>query len=241
VTPDGRWVYFSRCRPDPLGGCGVFAARLSGPKLHLHAVVPFGPPHTDVFSVLFAISPNGKRLAWTQGNLHGVAQQVWVSRVDGSHRHPVSRPAAEMGVTSWLGNHRLVVDGPNAHPGARLFLLGASGGKPSLLVPTRFPHANFFGVASPSRTQIVFLSDDRIPDLAGNDIDVIGADGLGRHVLDLGTQTLGMVTWGTAPLLPAARTTPAGERTPALSDRQRRTAAQRIPASLRDRIGTLIR
>ena len=109
----------------------------------------------------------------------------------------------------------------------------ANGGRLRLLSAGPFPHADFFGDASPSGAQVTFLGDEDFPDLAGNHLYIVNTDGSGRHQVDVGTDTVGPAVWGTAPLLPAAASTPPGQRASSLSAHQIRRLEARIPAYLR--------
>lgn len=229
ITPDGRWVLFDRCRPDALGDCAIYAATMGGK--HLHPVVPYGSPRKDTFTSFFAISPNGRRLAFTRGGLHGIAQQVWVSRINGSHAHPVSKPAREFAVTDWMPDGlRLLVTGPNFHFGAALYVMPAAGGAATLLTKAPFPHQDFWGAVSPSGLHVAYLGDDDIPDLNGNHFFLVDTSGANRHRLDVGTDTVGEISWGIAPLLPASAATRPERRTPPLTSRAPGWLDPRAPA-----------
>ncbi len=226
VTPDGRWVLFTRCRPDPPGGCAIYAAHWHG-KLRLHAVVPYGSRHKDISATWPVVSPNGRRLAFTRGGVRGITQQVWVSRIDGSHAHAVSKPAQEFAATSWLGGRHLVVSGPNAHVGSRLYTLPVSGGSPALLAKTHYPNSDFFGDASPSGEHIAYLGDQDFPDTNGNHLYVVDSAGANHHKVDVGLDTVAAPRWGTAAVLPASAGTPRADLARPLSARERRAVDAR--------------
>jgi hypothetical protein len=231
VTPDARWVYFDRCRPDPPGGCGIFRARTTGPP-RVRTVVDYPPPRKDFGVGFFALSPSGTRLAFTRVGFRGIINQVWVGRSDGSRAHPVTRPAQELTVTDWAPQGRLVVNAPNAHPMNSVYLMRPDGGGLSLVARPPAPHSDFFGAAGPSGSRVAFVSDVDFPDISGTHVYTAGADGSGLSLMDTGLDTVGAPAWGTAPLQPATRATPRTARAPDLSPSQRRALAARLPSYL---------
>jgi hypothetical protein len=235
MTPNGRLVLFDRCRPDPPGGCGLFSAHLHG-KPRIRAIVGYAPKGKEWFTGLFAISPGGTKVAVTRGGFRGITQQVWVAGIDGSHLHPVSAPPREFAVSDWTPDGHLVVNGPNAHLGSRLYVMPATGGQPSLIASGPFPHANFFGDASPSGDRVAFLGDEDFPDLSGNHLYLVNPNGTGRIEVDTGVDFVGAPSWGTAPLQ-SARATGRAVRSPAMTQHQRRALEARIPAYLRGLLG----
>lgn len=232
VTPNGREVIFLRCRPDPPGGCGLFAVRRDGTDRHV--VVPFGSPRKDAGPGLFGISPDGRHLAYGEFGLRGITEQVWVSRIDGSHAHPIGKPADEFTSLSWTRDGRqLVVNGPNNHLNNGLYLLPVRGGRPTLIYKPPFPFNAAYGVVSPSGTRVAYISDQDFPDLSGRHLYEIGLHGANRRRVDVGTDVVGVPAWGTAPLLPASASTPLSERAPSLTPRVRHHLMSLVPAYLR--------
>jgi hypothetical protein len=236
VSPNARWLYFDRCRPDPPGGCGVFRARTTG-KPRLQVVVPYPPLGKDFGVGFFAISASGKRLAFTRFNYRGIINQVWVGRADGSHARAVTKPAAELTVTSWTSRGWLVVNGPNAHPFNSVYLMRPDGGSRTLVAGPPLPHSDYFGAAAPSGTRLAFVSDVDFPDLSGTHVYAVDTDGSDLSLVDTGLDTVGAPVWGTAPLLPEARATSRSHRSPALTQHQRRALEVRVPAYLRGVLG----
>ena len=236
VSPNSRWLYFDRCRPDPPGGCGLFRARTTG-RPRLQVVVPYPPLRKDFGVGFFAISPNGKRLAFTRFNYRGIINQVWVGRADGSHARAVTRPAAELTVTSWTSRGRLVVNGPNAHPFNSVYLMRPDGGSRTLVVRPPHPHSDYFGAAGPSGMRVAFVSDVDFPDLSGTHVYTVDTDGSDLSLVDTGLDTVGAPAWGAAPLLPEARATARAARSPAMTPHQQRALEARVPAYLRGLLG----
>jgi Tol biopolymer transport system component len=229
VTPDGSRVVFNLCRPDPPGGCALVSQRMDGTDRQ--KVLPFHSPRRGGLGDPgnFALSPDSRHVAYTLIGRRGIAEQIWVSRLDGSHARPVSRTADELTSLSWLDDRTLIVNGPNFHLGDGISLLSLRTGTLTSLFRPRFPHGAYVGQASPSGRQIVFLSDRDFPDLSGNHAYIMNADGTQRHRVNLGLDNIGVVFWGTAPLLPASAATPRSQLATPLPMGERHRIESRIP------------
>ena len=231
VTPDGHRVLFTRCRPDPPGGCAVAEVRMNG--THLHQVVPF-QNGVDVTSAQAVPSPDGRHLAYNEYSRNGIGVQVWVGRLDGSHAHPVTRPAREDAAWSWLPDGKTLLATDNwLHLGEGIDRIPAAGGAPVNLAQPPFWHQDYFPAASPSGHRMAFVSDVDFPTPNGAHLYVATIQGGGVHRLDVGADVVQAPTWGTAPLLPAASGTPSSRLAHPASPSQRRLAWSRIPGGVR--------
>src|SRR5262245_17625870 len=79
-TPDGTRILFTRCRPDPPGGCAIYSMRTNGSGVH--GVTAFDSDRADFYP---DVSPDGGRLAVVRFGQGGILAQVWVARIDGSN------------------------------------------------------------------------------------------------------------------------------------------------------------
>ena len=232
VSPDGRSVFFVRCRPDPPGGCAIAAARMDGTRLH--QVTDFSPPWVDASEFFFAISPDGSRLAYGEEGLGGIADQVYVSDIDGRHARAVSRPELEAMPSDWTSDGRSVlVTSAWRHVGSEIFAVPAHGGTPGLVVDTTYPRSVFFPDQSPSGESLTFLGEGDTP-RADHYLFVAAADGSGQQLIDIGSDQPNYPQWGTAPLLPATAATPLAERAPVVPRREIRQVRSLLPSGLRD-------
>jgi Tol biopolymer transport system component len=196
-TPDGAGIVYTRCRPDPPGGCALAFVRTNGTGKKM--LTAFGHDPADFFP---DVSPNGRRVAFTRFGAHGIIAQVWVMRIDGTHAHPVTRPGLEAATPTWTrdGNH-LLVTSLWVHLQENVYRLRADGSHLERLTHSRFPHNAFFPSSSPSGSRIAYADDRAYPDLEGADLMVMKADGSNRHAILSGMGALADPDWGTAPLV----------------------------------------
>jgi TolB protein len=231
VAPDGRSVYFVRCRPDPPGGCAIAAARMDGTRRH--QVTAFSPHRVDASESFFAISPDGSRLAYGEEGLGGIADQVYVSDTHGRHARPVSEPALEAMPNDWTADGRSVlVTSAWRHVGSEILAVPAHGNASALVVGTTYPRSVFFPDQSPSGRSMTFLTDGDLTRLQGL-LFVSASDGSGQQQIDIGSNQANYPQWGTAPLLPASAATPTALRAPLLRHQELRHLRALVPSGLR--------
>ena len=204
-APDGRHVVFARCQPDPPGGCAIYSVRVDG--THRQPITRY---HTGVRQAVDFwpdVSPDGTHLAFTRFDYKGITAQVWVARIDGSHAHPVTPVRLEAAIPDWAPDgRRLLVTSDIAHLGDSIYVVNVFGpGLRKLTHPT-FPHNDVFARYSPTGRRIVFASDRGFPQLEGLRVYTMNPDGSARRVVPLGSPTVGLPDWGSAPLLPASGT-----------------------------------
>ena len=232
VSPDGRSVFFVRCRPDPPGGCAIAAARIDGTGRHM--VTDYSPQRVDASEFFFAISPDGSRLAYGEEGLGGIADQVYVSDIHGRHARPVSEPALEAMPSDWTADGRSVlVTSAWRHVGSEIFAVPADGSTPTRVVGSTYPQSVFFPDQSPSGQSLTFVTDGELTRLQGL-LVVAAADGSGQQIIDIGSNQANYPQWGTAPLLPASAATPVAERAPVLPRREIRQLRSLLPSGLGD-------
>lgn len=222
MTPDGSRVIFTRCRPDPPGGCALFSVRADGSARHL--VTRFGSDSNDDFA---DVSPNGRRLAFTRFGEGGELARIWVAHLDGSRPHPVTTARLEAGSPRWTPDgHHLIVNSAFLHLGESLFRVAGRRSHGIRLTAHRFPRNDVFGEPSPSGSRIVFGSDRAAADLFRTDLFVMRADGTHEHPITHDSFLIDP-DWGTAPLLPASRATARASLAPPL-DRSDRATLDRV-------------
>ena len=206
-TPDGTGIVYTRCRPDPPGGCALAFVRTDGTGKK--QLTQFSHDPADFYA---DVSPNGRRVAFARFGAHGIIAQIWVMRIDGSNAHPVTKPALEAASPRWTpdGNHLLVTSLFN-HLGENIYRMRADGTQLEQLTHVRYPHNAFFAAPSPSGSRIVYDDDRAYPAIDGGDVFVMRADGSGRHRIVTGPP-IGDPDWGTAPLIKGSsdRGLPAG-------------------------------
>jgi TolB protein len=215
-TPDGRHVVYTRCRPDPPGGCAIYTVRADG--THRRALTAYG----DRADFHPEVSPNGRRVAFTRFDYRGIQAQVWVMHLDGTHAHPVTRPRLEAGAPSWTFDGRfLVVTSLIDHVGENVYRIRADGARVTKLTHLAYPHNAEQATVSPSGDRILFSDDRNFPGIIGAELFVMRQDGSDQHAITHGGRLLAPA-WGTAPPLPAAAA--AGQqraaRAPSLTRRQ---------------------
>jgi Tol biopolymer transport system component len=217
-TPDGRRIVFTRCRPDPPGGCAISSVRIDGTDLQ--AVTHFRRG-TRAGADLFAqVSPDGRQVAFTRLGWKGIRSQVWVARVDGTHAHPVTPPALGAADGHWSPNGtRLYVHaGPPGPYGYALFKVTVSGSRVTRLTPTTWPTGAFYPAPSPTGDRVAFSSTRTFPDGCCARLFVMRRDGSHQHLI-YGGGDAEDADWGTAPLQRGSAAE--GDRTSAVTGSQR--------------------
>ena len=202
-TPDGQRIIFTRCRPDPPGGCALFSIRTNGQDRH--AVTAYDNP--DKADFLADVSPDGARVAFARFNDHGILSQVWVARIDGSHAHAVTTPALEAASPEWTKDgHHLLVTSNWQHVGENVYRVRDDGSQLTKLTARKFPHNAEMAAPSPSGAKIVYSDDQAFPGIIGAELFVMNPDGSGKHAITSGGRLLD-ADWGTAPLIKSSSAT----------------------------------
>ena len=200
-TPDGRHIVFTRCLTFG-EHCSIWIMRSDG--THRHLLIPFVKQPNETSSLDPKVSPDGRRLAFTRPGFHGIASQVWVARIDGTHARPVTAPRLEAFASAWSpdGSHIAFTSNSNRWQGS-IYVMRADGTGLTRLATVKWPNSNFEPAYSPGGGQIAFSSDRRYPDLCCADLFVMRADGSGQHMVATGLQGVVQAAWGSAPPVPA--------------------------------------
>lgn len=199
-TPDGTHLVYVRCPPD--FHCAVFLIGRDGKGRH--QITPFATT-SDQFDYSPVVSPNGRFVAFTRYFDGPYITRTWVSGIDGSNPHPVTRPALEASAGDWTadGNELLVTSVPlRANDG--LYLVNVNSGAVRVVSQPAWPHGDLVGHFSPTQRHIVFASDRAYPGVDGQDLWVMDANG--THKRKLPTPGLSLIinsSWGSAPLQPS--------------------------------------
>ena len=198
-TPDGQHIIFTRCRPDPPGGCALYSVRTNGQDKH--AVTPYDAGDRADFYP--DVAPDG-RIAFVRLGAKGILAQVWVARADGSHARAITTPQLEAGAPTWTRDgHHLLVTSAFAHFGENIYRVRDDGQELTKLTAAPFPHNALSASMSPSGSRIVYSDDQAYPQVIGADLVVMNPDGSGKHAIATQTRLLDP-DWGTAPLAKAS-------------------------------------
>jgi Tol biopolymer transport system component len=216
---NGRRILYTRCRPDPPGGCAIYSIRADGtgrrPLTHYRERIREGE---DFFP---AVSPNGRSIAFTRFDTGGVLAQVWVMRSDGARAHSITPVRLEAGQPRWTadGRHLLIVNNA-AHLGDSVYRVRPDGSRLHLLTTPRWPNNDLFPAPSSRGDRIAFASDRTHRDLCCVELYVMRSNGGGEHMVKTGQHGVVFPDWGSAPLLPASAATPDADLAPPLTGRQ---------------------
>ena len=191
-TPDGRAIVFSRCLPGN-GVCAIWKMNADGThKRALARYVPGGIHERVDFGA--AVSPNGKRIAFTRFFANGIAAQIYLMNANGSHPYPITAPRLEAAAPAWSPNGRWIAfNTNNVRNGARIFAIRPDGKDLTPLTPNRFPHNDYAPSYSPDGKQIAFSSDRLHPDGCCLDLFVMRANGTGEHKINLALHNAGIL------------------------------------------------
>jgi Tol biopolymer transport system component len=190
----------------------------------------------DASELYFAISPDGSRLAYGEEGLGGIADQVYVSDIDGRHARPVSDPELEAMPSDWTADGRSVlVTTAWRHVGSEIFAVSSRTGTARRVVGTTYPQSMFFPDQSPSGRSMTFVTDGELTRQQSL-LYVASSDGSGPQLIDIGSNQANYPQWGTAALLPASAATPDAERAPALTP----SRLQQLRDGLPDGLGGLL-
>jgi Tol biopolymer transport system component len=200
-APDGRHIVFIRCSPGD-GLCAIWLMRSDGTRRRL--VVPFIQAPNETNNLYPAVSPDGRRIAFTRFGFDGIIAQVWVASISGRHAHPLTTPRLEALAPNWSpdGSH-ITFTSNSDRPQSSIYVMRANGTSVTRLATSKWPTNNFGSAYSPGGGQIAFSSDRRHPDLCCEELFAMRADGTRQHLVDTGIQGVVDVAWGSAPLVPA--------------------------------------
>jgi Tol biopolymer transport system component len=200
-SPDGRHIVFPRCSPND-GLCAIWIMRSDGTRRRL--VIPFIEAPSETNNFYPAVSPDGRRIAFTRFGFDGIIAQVWVARISGRHARPLTAPRLEALTPNWSpdGSH-ITFTSNSDRPQSSIYVMRANGTRVTRLATSKWPTNNFGSAYSPGGGRIAFSSDRRHPDLCCEDLFVMRADGVHQHLVDTGIQGILDVAWGSAPLVTA--------------------------------------
>ncbi len=199
-TPDGQRVVYSRCQPDPPGGCAVYSVRTDGTDRQ--AITRFGQGDRATFEYWTRVSPDGEWVAFNRFGWKGISVQIWLVRMDGTDAHPATRARLVASNTTWAPDSRAIYfqAGRPSGLGLHIFQSPVSGSRATQITSTDFPNGDFLASVSPSGEQVAFISDRTHPDLCCQDLYAMNADGSDQRMITTGLSLVGAVDWGSAPL-----------------------------------------
>jgi Tol biopolymer transport system component len=215
-APGGRRLVFTRCRPDPPGGCALFSIRTDG--THRHPLTPFHLGDVDFGA---SVSPDGRRITFARFNANGITSQIYVMHSDGSGTYALTAPVLEGFAPEWSPDgRRITFSSDSSRLGSNVYSVNADGSRLRHLTSSTFPNNDVQSAYAPQGNRIVFDSDRRYSDFCCSDLFVMRTNGNGETFIDTGLTGVENPAWGTAPLVDArsgAATsvgfTPAGSRT----------------------------
>ena len=201
-TPNGRKVVFTRCHPEPDDACAIWIVRSNGK--HKHALTPFVHGTRDIHNDFNAqVSPNGRLIAFSRFGGGGIAGQILLMRLDGSHVHPITPPKYEAFQPDWSPNgKRIAFSSLVARTGSSVYTMRSTGGDIHRLTKDHFPKNDAQPAYSPNGEKVVFISDRKYDDGCCVDLFTIGVDGGTDHRIP--TKPGGGIldpAWGTAPII----------------------------------------
>jgi Tol biopolymer transport system component len=210
-TPGGGRLVFSRCSHV----CAIYSVRVDG--THLRALTR--PNESlDVSDFWPAVSPDGRRIAFTRFNAGGIQAQVYVMGADGSGAHPITPPVLLAFAPDWTpdGRHVLVAS-DCCRLGSAIYRVRPDGSNLKRLTNPAFPHNDILPSSSPQGDRVVFTSDRPYPDLCCRQLFIVRADGSGLHRVPTGLVGVTDADWGPAPpeTATATSTPTAGQVAPA--------------------------
>ena len=232
-TPDGSRLLFTRCRPDPPGGCALFSVRTDGSDRH--AITSFRLD--DVVDFGSSVAPRSGKIAFARFNANGITSQVYVMRGDGSGVHALTAPALEGFAPDWSPDgRRITFSSDCCRLGSNVYSMNADGTGLRHLTHSDFPNNDLASVFSPRGDRIAFISDRRYDDFCCADLFVMRTDGTTEAFIDTGLTGVENPAWGSAPLIaPGSSVATTGVSTPTSSRVGRGTSARcwALPALLR--------
>ncbi len=199
-TADGKRILFSRCRPDPPGGCALYSVRFDG--THRQALTTYRHGIRAGADLRPQVSPDGQWLAFSRFGWKGIDVQVWLMPLDGSApAHPITPARIEGRSAKWDASGRSVYffrNSPTGY-GDQVFRTPVSGSHVTQLTFSPWPNGDISPGPSPSGDYVAFISDRRYPDACCNELFVMHSDGSHQHLIG-GDLTAYTPDWGSAPL-----------------------------------------
>ncbi len=199
-TADGKRLLFSRCRPDPPGGCALYSVRLDGTGRQ--AVTTYRHGIREGADTRPQASPDGKWLTFNRYGWKGIDVQVWLMPLDGSApAHPITPVRLRARSAKWDASGQAVYfhAGPPSGFGQHVFRTPISGSHVTQLTFSPWPNGDFSVGPSPSGDYVAFSSDRRYPDACCNELFVMHSDGSHQHLVT-GDLAANVPDWGSAPL-----------------------------------------
>jgi Tol biopolymer transport system component len=199
-TPDGKRIVFSRCRPDPPGGCALYSVRLDGTDRQ--ALTTYRHGIRAGADTRPQVSPDGQWLTFSRFGWKGINVQVWLMPMDRSApAHPIT-PARLAGRSAkWdaSGKSLYFAGGPPDGYGFHVFRTPVSGSHVTQLTFSPWPNGDISTGPSPGGDRVAFISDRRYPDACCNELFIMHSDGSHQHLVT-GDLTANVPDWGSAPL-----------------------------------------
>lgn len=196
-TPNGRRIVFSRCRPDPPGGCALYSVRTDGAGRY--ALTLF---NSDVADFKAEVSPDGTRITFTRFGANGILAQVYVMRADGSDAHAITASRLEGFSPNWSPDgQQITFSSACCRLQSNIYTMHPDGTGLGRLTATPFPNNSFHSAYAPEGDRIVFASDRRYDDLCCVDLFLMGATGTKETLIDTGLTGVLDPVWGSAAVL----------------------------------------
>jgi Tol biopolymer transport system component len=192
-SPDGHTIVFSRCQPDD-GVCAIWAVDADGK--HRRAVTKYHTGENEAVDFGASIASDGQ-VAFTRFGWRGIAAQVFLIGLDGSHEHAVTPPSLEASAAEFSPDgSRLVLTSQSPRLGSNVWSLRRDGHDLRHLTASKYPNNDFDGSFSPSGTKIAFASDRAYDDFCCADLFTMNADGSGEHIVSTDVHGVSQVSWG---------------------------------------------
>lgn len=227
-TPDGQRVVFSRCQPDPPGGCAIYSVAIDGTDRQ--RITRFDGGDRRAYASAPRVSPGGEWVSFWRYGWRGITFQTWLVRPDGTQAHSITPPRL-LGIgANWAPNGRALYlqGGPQSGLGLHIFRVPVTGGRSTQITFTDWPNGDFNPSMSPSGARIAFISDRTHPDLCCQDLYVMNPDGSGQQLIETGLSLPGAPNWGTAPLQSGP-----SDQVPPLTPQQLKAGQERARADQR--------
>jgi len=199
--PSGRVIVFARCQPGD-GVCAIW--RMRGDGSHKRHLTPYRTGTREAVDFDPAISPNGKRIAFTRFYAGGIQSRVFVMGIDGRHPRPITPAVLEADAPDWSPSGKLLAFGTNSQRvGSSIFTIKPNGAGLSRVTPDRYPQTAIGPVFSPRADRLAFSDDRRYSDHCCLDLFSVSLDGNRERKVVFGPKSRGVVNpaWGSAPLL----------------------------------------
>jgi TolB protein len=202
-TPDAQRIVFTRCQPAD-GVCAIWKMHAGG--THKRPITRFQPgPRNEAVDFSPAVSPNGKRIAFTRFFSGGLTARVLIAGIDGRNPHAITPSRLEGAAPDWApSGRRIAFNSHGPRNGSSLFKIKPDGSGLHRLTSDRFPNNDGLPTYAPRGNRVAFISDRNYPDICCIDLFAIDADGGDEHMVDIGLSDPGVLrpSWGSAPLVP---------------------------------------